>query len=98
LQLNLPRLLVEKLELAESVQIQQQDSLITVEMVGSVLHSGSNKHDNQTRVHAQIGCLLTSAIACVLAKATGKPITILTETQIPKTRTTTIEYLMGGER
>jgi hydroxymethylpyrimidine/phosphomethylpyrimidine kinase len=43
------------------------------------------------RTHETVGCPLSSAIACALAKATGKPITIEKELQDPD-GSTRIQY------
>jgi hypothetical protein len=39
-----------------------------------------------------MGCALCSAIACALAKATGKPVTIEKEEQSQDGKTTKIQY------
>ncbi len=96
-QQNLPKLLVEDFKLAEKVELQKQANRIIVVITGSVLHSAYDDPVNQTRTHAQVGGLLTSALACVLAKATGKPIIVQTETHIPETKSTYIEYFVGEE-
>jgi adenine/guanine phosphoribosyltransferase-like PRPP-binding protein len=43
------------------------------------------------RTHETVGCPLSSALACVLAKATGKPVTIEKEEKLPD-ETTQIQY------
>jgi hypothetical protein len=44
------------------------------------------------RTHETIGCAFSSAIACALAKASGKPVTIEKEEHNPNNETTTITY------
>ena len=44
------------------------------------------------RTHETVGCPFSSAIACALAKATGKPVTIEQEEQKPNSEATTIHY------
>jgi hypothetical protein len=97
LQSALPQLLVENLELSENAEIYLQESTITIEIVGSILNSICHETDNQPRTHMQVGCLLSSALACVFAKTTGKPITIQNETQTLENKTTTIEYRIEEE-
>ncbi|MGD0644627.1 MAG: hypothetical protein ABSA75_06955 [Candidatus Bathyarchaeia archaeon] len=92
IQNKLPRLLVEGLELAENVEIQIQDTIVTLEITGSILDEICQQTDSQPKTHKQVGCLLSSAIACALAKATGKPITIQNETRNQETKNTQIEY------
>jgi hypothetical protein len=92
IQNKLPKLLVEGLELAESAEIQIQGNVVTLEITGSILDEISRQTDSQPKTHKQVGCLLSSAIACILAKATGKPVTIQNETRNQETKTTKIEY------
>ncbi len=92
LQFSLPKLLVDEMELAENAEIQIQGNKVTVEITGSVLDEICRQTDSQPKTHKQVGCLLCSAIACVLAKATGKPVTIQNETRNQETKTTCVEY------
>ena len=92
IQNKLPKLLVEGMELAEEAEIQIQSKNITLEITGSILDEICRKTDSQPRTHKQVGCLLSSAIACALAKAAGKPVTIQNETRNQETKTTHIEY------
>jgi hypothetical protein len=91
-QKQLPKLLVEDLELAENVEIQLQDNTVTLEIIGSILEETCRQTDIQPKMHKQVGCLLSSAIACALAKAAGKPVIIQNETRKQETKTTHIEY------
>ena len=92
IQSALPKLLVEDLELAKNAEIQILSNTVTLEITGSVLEDICRKTDSQPKTHMQVGCLLSSAIACALAKASGKPITIQAETCIQETKITKIEY------
>jgi len=92
IQTKLPKLLVEDMELAENAEIQIQGNTVTMEITGSVLNEICRQTDSQPKTHKQVGCLLSSAIACALAKATGKPVTIQNETRNQETKTTHIEY------
>lgn len=92
LQNRLPRLLVENLDLAQKAELEVQGKTIIVTLTGSLFSNVCSETDKQPHVHAQIGCLLTSALACVLAKTTGKPITIQDETRNPETKQTIITF------
>jgi hypothetical protein len=92
IQNKLPKLLVEDMELAENAEIQIQNNTVTLEITGSILDEICRQTDSQPKTHMQVGCLLSSAIACALAKATGKPVTIQKETRNQETKTTRIEY------
>ena len=88
IQKKLPKLLVEGLELAEEVEIQIQGNTVILEITGSILDEICRQTDSQPKTHKQVGCLLSSAIACTLAKASGKPVTIQNETRNQETKTT----------
>jgi hypothetical protein len=92
LQKVLPRLLIEDLELVDNIEIQIQGEIFTATITGSLLNSVCIETDNQPCTHMQVGCLLSSALACVLAKVTEKPVTIQNETRMPKSKTTIITY------
>lgn len=96
LQRMLPKL-IEDAELAEDAQIQTLNNTITVELTGSILTEVCIETRKNPKTHEQVGCLLSSAIACALAKATGKAITIEKETRSPDLKTTRIEYQIIGE-
>ena len=92
IQNKLPKLLVEGMDLAESAEIQILGNTLTLEITGSILDEICRQTDSQPKTHRQVGCLLSSAVACVLAKAAGKPVTIQNETRNQETKTTKIEY------
>jgi hypothetical protein len=92
LQNKLPKLLVGGLELAESAEIQIQGNTVSIEVSGGTLDDICRQTDSQPKTHRQVGCFLSSALACVLVKTTGKPITIQNETHNQETKTTKIEY------
>ena len=92
LQNKLPKILVEGMELAESVEILTQGNIVTLEITGSILDEICRETDSKSKTHMQVGCLLSSAIACALAKSTGEPITIQNETRNQETKITHIDY------
>ncbi len=92
LQNVLPKLLVEEMSLAQSVKIQIQGNAISLEIAGSIFEEVCRQNDSLPKSHFQVGCILSSAIGCALAKVTGKPITIQNETRTQETNTTLIEY------
>jgi len=92
----LPRLLIEDLEIAEKVKIETAISTIRVAIENTVftsLHAKTPDLDDDSH----LGSVLTSAIACALAKATGKPIAITNEQTIPSGRATNVEYTIIEE-
>lgn len=97
LQNLLPKLLVENMEIAESVQIKIQDKTINIEIMGSILDGVCQQTQELEHTHDQVGCALTSAIACALAKSSGKPITIQKEVNNFQTKFKKIEYRIEEE-
>jgi hypothetical protein len=90
-------LIVERMEIAKTASLQIQNGRVTIELTGNVLSEICQETRNMPRTHAQVGCLLSSAIACVLAKATGKAVTIQKDEQSSDGKTTRIEYQIIGE-
>jgi hypothetical protein len=74
------KLIVEKMDLADEAEMQVQDDLVTVMVKGSVLNEDCNENKSQLRTHELVGCLLSSGVACMLARASGKAVTIKSET------------------
>ncbi len=92
LQMKLPKLLVDQLELAESVEVRILGNSVTVEAVGNVVTQLCLNANSTPKTHSQVGCLLSSAIACALAKAAGEPVTLESEFQNAQTQTVTFHY------
>jgi hypothetical protein len=88
----LPKLLVEKLEIADKVDVQTQDNIIIVKMVASIFNQVCLQTNDYPKTHEQLGCILSSALACAFAKSSGKPVTIKQENVNVQTKTTRIEY------
>ena len=91
IQNNLPKLLIEEMEIAENVEVEVKDDLITIEITNHIFNEICKETRKLQKTHEAIGCPLSSAIACALAKATGKPITIEKE-ESPDGKTTKIQY------
>jgi hypothetical protein len=96
LQASLPRLLIENMELAENVEMEIRGNTISVDVTGNVLDEVCQETNGQPRTHAQVGCLLSSAIACAFAKASGEFVTLQKETQDHESKTIHIEYGIGN--
>jgi hypothetical protein len=69
LQQNLPKLLIDDLEIVEDLEISMEDDIIKLRITGSI-------YKNPTNDVNSIGCPLTSSIAIALGRATGKLILI----------------------
>lgn len=79
---DLPTIIVNNLELAKEFEITPEDPLIHVRIVDSVYKDLYSNELNFKSIHS-IGCPLTSAIACALAKTTGKLLTIFKDEVSP---------------
>ena len=72
---SLPTVIVNNLELASNFEIDAEKELVHVEITDSVYKNLYSKEHKLKSVHS-VGCPLTSAVACALAKTTGKLVTI----------------------
>jgi len=73
---NIPRLFIEDLEIAENLEIETGYDEIKMRITNSIFKEAYKENNKLSHVYRSIGCPLSSAIACALTKATGKPITI----------------------
>jgi hypothetical protein len=80
LQKKLPKLL-EKLEITKNLSIQVEDNTVTVEIANHIFKDLCEETRKLPKTQQAVGCPLSSAIACALAKASGKPVTIEKEMQ-----------------
>jgi len=74
LQKNLPKLLVEDLEVVEEFNMDVDGQFVKVKMVGDIYQDLCREVTKLTHICLRIGCPICSAIGCVLAKVTGKPV------------------------
>jgi len=67
----LQKALVDDLELASNVEVLSEGKKVTVEVTGNIFTEICEQMKNYPQTHKQIGCLMSSAIACCLAKSSG---------------------------
>ena len=79
-QKELPKLF-EKLEITKDTYIHTKDNIVTVELGNHIFKGLCEETSKLEKTHETVGCPLSSAIACVLAKASGKPVIIEKEMQ-----------------
>ena len=79
-QKELPKLF-EKLDIAKNTYIQTEENSVTVELGNHIFKGLCEETRKLEKTHETVGCPLSSAIACALAKATGKLVTIEKEMQ-----------------
>jgi hypothetical protein len=80
LQKDLPRLL-EDLQITKNLAVRTEDNIVTVEMANHIFKDLCRETAKLERTHETVGCPLISAIACALAKASGKPVIMEKEMQ-----------------
>lgn len=88
----LPILLTKITGFAEFVNVQLSQNTLMVEIEKSIFEATCLETDKQPLTHKQVGCLLSSAVACALVKVTGEPVVILSEIRDLQSKTTKIDY------
>jgi hypothetical protein len=89
---NIPKLLIEDLEIAEGVKIETKNSRVHVTIHGSIYKDTCKETSKLSNVSRSLGCPITSAIACALAKAAGKPVIISKDQTSKDGESIEIEY------
>lgn len=72
---RLPQIITESLELAKEVEMKRDKKKVYVRINDSIYKNLYKREQNLKSVHF-LGCPLASAIACAIAKASGKIVTI----------------------
>lgn len=88
---SLPTVIMNNLELASNFEIEAEKELIHVKITDSIYKDLYSKEQKLKSVHS-IGCPLTSAVACALAKTTGKLINITKSNISPDLKTVEVWY------
>lgn len=77
LQMNLPKLFIEDLEIAEDLEINVEGDKIHVKITGSIYTEFCREIRNTSpNICTSLGCPLCSSITSALARTTGKPVII----------------------
>jgi len=88
---SLSAIIVNNLELAKEFEINPENDLIHLKVVASVYKDLYSVEMAFKSIHS-IGCPITSAVACALAKTTGKLVTIVKDEISPDLRTIEVWY------
>ena len=97
LEQNIPTLLIEDLEIAEDMKIEIKNSIVHVTIQSSIYKDTCKETSKLSNVSRSLGCPITSAIACALAKATGKPVIINKDQTSKDGKIIDIEYKLLEE-
>ncbi|MGD9130326.1 MAG: hypothetical protein PVH73_01970 [Candidatus Bathyarchaeota archaeon] len=73
---NMPKILIENLEIAENVKIETENNKIKIKITNSTFKETHKGTDKLSHTYPYFSCPLSSAVACAFTKATGKPIAI----------------------
>jgi hypothetical protein len=91
LQQNMPKLIIEDLEIAQNFEIEAINNKVHVKLENSPYTSLLKDTKNPSNL-CILGCLISSAIACTLTKATSKPIIIENQHTSKDDKDIEIEY------
>jgi len=83
LQNNLPKLLIEDLEIAQDLELNIEDNMIKAKITGSVYRNLCSEVRRLPNICGSVGCPLCSSIAIALTRATGSPV-IIEKIEVPK--------------
>lgn len=90
---GLPQIILENFQLAKEIDMRTENGQIylkTVDSVFTVLY-----RDESLKSLKLLGCPLASAVACALAKATGKSVSIQNISTASEARTVEVSYSMA---
>lgn len=73
-QVSLPQLLTENLEIVQNCEIEIEENIVRARIDGSV-YRGANPDKKELGIYFSFCSPLISAIACILAKVSGNPVT-----------------------
>lgn len=88
---DLPTIIVKNLELAKEFEINPEKDLIHIKIIDSVYKDLYSREQGFKSIHS-VGCPLTSAIACALAKTTGKLVAIVKDLISPDLKMIEVWY------
>ncbi|MFX0208625.1 MAG: hypothetical protein ACFFDT_21770 [Candidatus Hodarchaeota archaeon] len=91
LQYNLEKALVEGLEIMETFQMELNESTVHVEMKDAIFYE-TIKGQIESKKQQKIGDPLNSAIACILARSTRKPVVIENIQTEPREKTIKTDF------
>jgi hypothetical protein len=92
IQKNLPKLLIEDMQIAEDVNLNIDNNTITVEIINHIFTEVCQETQKLRKAHTAVGCPLSSAIAIVLTQVTHKPVVIERSSLSGDARTTETQY------
>jgi hypothetical protein len=92
LRMRLPELLIEHLEMVRDFDMQVDGNVVRFKFIGSIYSAFCAKLRGSTKVSCSMGCPICSAMACILAIATGKPVSFEEDKFSPDAKTIESTY------
>lgn len=92
----LPQLVTGNIPIAKQLKIENEDGTIHLKISDSVYNNMYNNVEGSKSVHI-LGCPIVSAIACAIAKSTGKIVTIKENRISPDRRVIEVWYSLVGD-
>jgi hypothetical protein len=93
LQQKMPKIFIEDLEIADNLEIEKtENDKIHVKIVNPVCKDLCKNVSNLSHICGSIGCPICSSIACAIAKASGKLVTIERTESTEDGKTLTADY------
>jgi hypothetical protein len=89
---NMPKLFIDDLEMAQDFEMEIEDDKIRVKIHDSVYTTSDVETEESLRKYSTLDSLLGSAIACILARTTNKPIMIEKQQTSEDGKDVIIEY------
>ncbi|NWF87755.1 hypothetical protein HXY32_08125, partial [Candidatus Bathyarchaeota archaeon] len=88
---SLPPIIVENLQLAKELELTTEDNQVSLRLLDSTYKNLYTAEEKLKSIH-YLGCPIISAIACTIAKVTGKMITIQKDSISPDGQTIEVWY------
>ncbi|MEM2111043.1 MAG: hypothetical protein QXX08_04090 [Candidatus Bathyarchaeia archaeon] len=92
LEQHLPKLFIEDLEIAQNFEIETSQNRIRIKLENTPYKTLNNETMKLSPLYNSVGTPISSAIACTLAKASGKPIVIEDQQVSEDGKLTVLEY------
>jgi len=97
LQQNMPKVLIEDFEIAQNFEIETTNNIARVKIEGITCMGLIKESKKLPKIWNNIGGPITSAIACALAKSSGKPVIIIDQKIDIENQGIEIEYQLLAE-
>lgn len=94
---NLPKVFIEDLEIAKNCEISIKNDLVTTKITGVTHDFLCQRLHEKSTICNTIGCPFSSAIACALARSTGKPVVIEEASFSKEDKVVQVKYRILGE-